>query len=470
MSAIANAPKKPQTVSTFSFVMGLYSKAGQAPGTLEPTRVELRSDLDRTKMYGEILGGGTYGVRTIGCNNTSNDFSIEANFISSVDQINITPWIGDLILSAPDYAEITTAKSMALTSGYAAKVFRVCVGMNVLSNKSDLKYNPALATDFTNAMGGVRNDLASSGKKVGTDEPWWFWIQPWVTGGCEQGDFDNMGGDSAVLFADLKTKGYLDGAGFATAKFNALTAADQMTDLDAQFDKTKVFKAITDRKDKNNLKTLVNYSDFIIVTMDTDNPAFQGANAGESVQKMLDAYYYIKNTLYPGKDAVLSLVLPSTVTASDETYQAAYLNEFLFKKGGIVDNWEAKYSHDEPYKSQWGEKEAHRGLFAGETPKKALSQLVGVESVVSPEVFQLKAYPNPVKDSAAISYTLSSNASSAKIRVTNVLGQTVSEQEVAGTPGAHVSSWSKGTLPAGIYMISLTVDGKVANQKVLVTK
>jgi hypothetical protein len=75
---------------------------------------------------------------------------------------------------------------------------------------------------------------------------------------------------------------------------------------------------------------------------------------------------------------------------------------------------------------------------------------------------QVNVFPNPAKGSFNVDVT-AMNVESALVKVMNASGSVVKELNVSG-----VSSISTEGLNAGIYMIQVTADNKVANKKVVV--
>lgn len=81
---------------------------------------------------------------------------------------------------------------------------------------------------------------------------------------------------------------------------------------------------------------------------------------------------------------------------------------------------------------------------------------------------------NP-ESGAKIYYSLARNARSAKLEISNLLGETLLERDVATSAGLHVESWdlrsssrSRRSSSTGEYLVTLTVDGQVQQQKLSV--
>jgi len=79
--------------------------------------------------------------------------------------------------------------------------------------------------------------------------------------------------------------------------------------------------------------------------------------------------------------------------------------------------------------------------------------------------FVMNNFPNPVKSNTVITYNLKNNSSNVKIRVYDVIGQSVKTfTQESQKPGVYKISWNgdndKGTmLKNGLYFYSLEVDG-----------
>jgi len=101
---------------------------------------------------------------------------------------------------------------------------------------------------------------------------------------------------------------------------------------------------------------------------------------------------------------------------------------------------------------------------------KEMLQYVGIAETGVPDI-SLSVYPNPVKKSAAISFTLKEDAQTS-IEVYNLQGQKVStlvnEKLIAGE---HQLTWiPDNSIPNGIYLMKLSIGGKLFSQKIAIQR
>jgi trimeric autotransporter adhesin len=75
--------------------------------------------------------------------------------------------------------------------------------------------------------------------------------------------------------------------------------------------------------------------------------------------------------------------------------------------------------------------------------------------------------PNPFSSNTTISYFVPENASSAKVVITNMKGQTVKNFSI-NNRGAGQVTISSGTLPAGSYHYTLWMNGKKMDSKQMI--
>jgi hypothetical protein len=94
-------------------------------------------------------------------------------------------------------------------------------------------------------------------------------------------------------------------------------------------------------------------------------------------------------------------------------------------------------------------------------------ELVGIEKTES-KASLISLMPNPANESANIRFNLD-KAADVQIRVLNMLGQevsAVSSQKAAA--GAHNVELSTSTMTSGIYLVAVSIDGKVSTEKLIV--
>lgn len=93
------------------------------------------------------------------------------------------------------------------------------------------------------------------------------------------------------------------------------------------------------------------------------------------------------------------------------------------------------------------------------------------ESDAAPDGFGLRApYPNPVRSSAALTYTLP-DASDVTLAVFDVLGREVAVLDAGRRPaGLTTVRWDTRDLPAGVYFIRLVSGDRTATRNVLVVR
>jgi len=101
---------------------------------------------------------------------------------------------------------------------------------------------------------------------------------------------------------------------------------------------------------------------------------------------------------------------------------------------------------------------------------KEMLQYVGIGETGVSDI-SLSVYPNPVKKSAAISFTLKEGAQTS-IEVYNLQGQKVStlvnEKLIAGE---HQLTWTlDNSIPNGIYLMKLSIGGKLFSQKIAIQR
>jgi subtilisin-like proprotein convertase family protein len=94
---------------------------------------------------------------------------------------------------------------------------------------------------------------------------------------------------------------------------------------------------------------------------------------------------------------------------------------------------------------------------------------VGVAEIRNSEA-RLNAYPNPFNNSFDIGYSLSGTAN-VRLELFNIVGarvQLISEKEEKA--GEHFQKIDGGTLPAGTYLLKMSVDNKVLYKKIVKTE
>jgi len=84
------------------------------------------------------------------------------------------------------------------------------------------------------------------------------------------------------------------------------------------------------------------------------------------------------------------------------------------------------------------------------------------EPVVAPSsALSLAARPNPFRRATTITFTLPEAASTVRLDVHDVTGRRIARiVDGPRTAGPHETTWSPGELPAGVYWIRLTADGR----------
>ena len=85
------------------------------------------------------------------------------------------------------------------------------------------------------------------------------------------------------------------------------------------------------------------------------------------------------------------------------------------------------------------------------------------------KITSLEVYPNPANYNTTINYTLSSNYSSGKIIIRNMIGKEVKSISINGGSSAK-QVVSTSDLPNGIYFYSIVGDGQTLSTKKLIVK
>src|SRR5262249_28653775 len=88
---------------------------------------------------------------------------------------------------------------------------------------------------------------------------------------------------------------------------------------------------------------------------------------------------------------------------------------------------------------------------------------LGVNNVQYNELGQVKAYPNPANNMLHITYVAEQGAN-ATVTLTNVIGEVVDTKSV--TTGA--ATFNTATLPAGVYLYNIEVNGQHTTGRVVV--
>lgn len=107
------------------------------------------------------------------------------------------------------------------------------------------------------------------------------------------------------------------------------------------------------------------------------------------------------------------------------------------------------------------------GDFIYKSSQVVIAPPVGVNENAASN-FELSVFPNPTKESATITYTLD-EASMVDAELISITGQEVSKffsEEEA--PGQHEQKLAFGSVPNGIYMVALNVNGKQSFKKLIV--
>lgn len=95
------------------------------------------------------------------------------------------------------------------------------------------------------------------------------------------------------------------------------------------------------------------------------------------------------------------------------------------------------------------------------------AQNVSIGEQVSPDALDLKLYPNPTEGAATASFNLNHNAL-VQLDLVNLLGQPVSHLYSGNAmAGRHTHTIGEG-LPAGLYLVRLSVDGTVSTQRLVI--
>lgn len=92
---------------------------------------------------------------------------------------------------------------------------------------------------------------------------------------------------------------------------------------------------------------------------------------------------------------------------------------------------------------------------------------IGAEETVSPEYFQLEVQPNPARDEAWVSFELERYARYA-LSLHNLMGQKVSDVETDDAYGHSLQRIDLSGLPAGLYLVRLQAEDKVAAARLMV--
>ena len=79
----------------------------------------------------------------------------------------------------------------------------------------------------------------------------------------------------------------------------------------------------------------------------------------------------------------------------------------------------------------------------------------------------LTAVPNPVSDAVQIRFNLSAPATTARVRLTNMLGVTVLDREIPVSTGDNQTSINMQNLPSGAYVAQIGVGGILSSVKIV---
>ncbi|MEM8601090.1 MAG: T9SS type A sorting domain-containing protein [Bacteroidota bacterium] len=95
-----------------------------------------------------------------------------------------------------------------------------------------------------------------------------------------------------------------------------------------------------------------------------------------------------------------------------------------------------------------------------------LSEVVDAEPEAPGMGLELQHYPNPVADTAQITFALEAPAV-ATLTVVDTLGRTVARlADGTHVAGIHAATWNRGARPAGLYLLRLQVEGESVVRRV----
>jgi hypothetical protein len=146
-------------------------------------------------------------------------------------------------------------------------------------------------------------------------------------------------------------------------------------------------------------------------------------------------------------------VLPAGQTTENGAFSAHYIaNE---KKGITIIKY-TFYDLGDP------------DINASVVVKYAYSAAEGVNDNTFNNVSFSNAYPNPATNMVNIDYNLNNNASSASVKVINLLGSVVKSANLS--VGSNKVSFDVSDLTQGVYFYSIIVDGNIHQTKKLIIK
>ena len=146
-------------------------------------------------------------------------------------------------------------------------------------------------------------------------------------------------------------------------------------------------------------------------------------------------------------------VLPAGQTTADGTFSGHYIAN---EKKGITT---IKYTFYD-----LGNPDVRDSVVV----KYAYSAAEGVNDNTFNNVSFSDAYPNPATNMVNIDYNLNNNASSASVKVINLLGSVVKTANLS--VGSNKVSFDVSDLTQGVYFYSIIVDGNIYQTKKLIIK
>ena len=94
---------------------------------------------------------------------------------------------------------------------------------------------------------------------------------------------------------------------------------------------------------------------------------------------------------------------------------------------------------------------------------------VGIITQDMPEqLSNIKVFPNPVSSTATIEYTLDKQAT-INIRVLDLSGKVIVNEQISQHSGTHQYKLDCGSLPRGMYIVSINTGKSVQTSKFIVT-
>lgn len=200
----------------------------------------------------------------------------------------------------------------------------------------------------------------------------------------------------------------------------------------------------------------------------------------ELLAPTFDTYYPVTGIWAASKDVKVAEVEKESVTTFDykTLAAAAYKTEaniigadWKFFDMGVF-QWKLRDSLAYYIKGQNGATwRVYFTAFGGQATGKTVfnkTQLSPGTSVnpIDP-IASLGIYPNPASNNIEVVFENRDNSVKNTLRIYNIAGQVVVQQNVDATPGLHAKAINVSSLKAGVYIVSLENGGQVITQKLI---